>query len=492
MCTNCHTSHKVLPADDPASSVNRKNIATTCSNCHKGVYEDYTRSVHEPREEGNYKPEDFPVCKDCHTAHTIKRTDMDTFRFEIMDVCGKCHKDIAETYFETFHGKVTNLGYAKTAKCHDCHGSHNILPISNPKSKLSHENITNTCKTCHPTATRQFAGYLSHATHHDPEKYPWVFFTFWGMTSLLVGTFLVSGLHTLLWLPRSLEMRRLHPPTPYDPDEQQYLRFNLLHRILHGTMIVSFLTLATTGMTLKFSYTGWALFLSKFLGGFEVTGFLHRVAAVLLVTIFCIHLWDLFRRKRQEYGSWKEMLMGPDTILFTPNDLFELWATLKWYVGKGERPKYGRFTYWEKFDYFAVFWGVFVIGSSGLMLWFPEAFTRLLPGWLINVATIVHSDEALLAAGFIFTIHFFNTHFRPEKFPMDMVIFTGRVPLEEWKRDKPAEYEAMVASNRLESRLTHPLPPALVRALRIFGWVALTIGLALVVGIMYSMIYIYR
>ena len=85
----------------------------------------------------------------------------------------------------------------------------------------------------------------------------------------------------------------------------------------------------------------------------------------------------------------------------------------------GRGPQYGRWTYWEKFDYFAVFWGIAVIGSTGLMLWFPEFFTRLLPGWLINVATIIHSDEALLATGFIFTVHFFNTHLRPEKFPMD-------------------------------------------------------------------------
>ena len=88
----------------------------------------------------------------------------------------------------------------------------------------------------------------------------------------------------------------------------------------------------------------------------------------------------------------------------------------------------------EKFDYFAVFWGIFVIGSTGLMLWFPEFFTLIFPGWLINVATIIHSDEALLAAGFIFTVHFFNTHLRPEKFPMDIVIFTGRMTLEEFKR----------------------------------------------------------
>ena len=109
---------------------------------------------------------------------------------------------------------------------------------------------------------------------------------------------------------------------------------------------------------------------------------------------------------------------------------------------RGRGRAYGRCTYWEKFDYFAVFWGMFIIGSTGLFLWFPEFFTIVLPGWFVNVATIIHSDEALLAVAFIFTIHFFNTHFRPDKFPMDPVIFTGRVPLEELKRDKPRSTSA--------------------------------------------------
>ena len=106
-------------------------------------------------------------------------------------------------------------------------------------------------------------------------------------------------------------------------------------------------------------------------------------------------------------------------------DLAEFIQSLKWFLRRGPRPAYGRWTYWEKFDYFAVFWGVAIIGATGLLLWFPVVFTRVLPGWVLNVATIIHSDEALLAVGFIFTVHFFNTHFRPEKFPMDTVIFTG-------------------------------------------------------------------
>jgi len=487
-CASCHSAHKELAAKDPESSVNRNNIALTCSKCHKGIYEKYIRSIHAS---AKIKEQDkLPVCSDCHSAHSIRRTDMDAFKFEIMNVCGKCHSRIAETYFQTFHGKATKLGYAKTAKCHDCHGSHEILPVSDPHSALASENIVSTCRKCHPRATKNFTGYLTHATHNDPKKYPWVFWTYWCMTALLVGTFAASGMHTLLWLPRSLQMRRAHPPKPYDQHEKQYVRFSLLNRILHASMILSFLTLSVTGMTLKFSYTKWAIFISSILGGFEVSRFFHRFAAVGLFVIFGIHIWDLLRRKRSEFVSWKQMLLGPDTMLFTFKDVREFIATIKWYIGKGERPDYGRWTYWEKFDYFAVFWGIAIIGFSGLTLWFAGPFTRIFPGWLINVAGIIHSDEALLAVGFIFTIHFFNTHFRPEKFPMDTVIFTGRIGLEEFKQEKPAEYNSLVARGELEKHLANPLPEKSVRTIKLFGWLALLVGLTLIICIIYTMIFI--
>ena len=277
-----------------------------------------------------------------------------------------------------------------------------------------------------------------------------------------------------------------------DPRARQFLRFSRLNRTLHVVMIVSFMSLALTGLTLKFSYTGWAVVLSRLLGGFETAGYIHRAAAVAMIGLFVTHLVDLWRRKRRDYGSWRAMLLGPDTLLPTLKDLRELVATMRWFVGQGPRPRYGRWTYWEKFDYFAVFWGIAVIGTTGFLLWFSELATRVLPGSLLNVATIIHSDEALLATGFIFTVHFFNTHLRPEKFPMDLVIFTGRMPLEEFRRDKPAEYEALVACGELERHLVDPYPPIVVRGLRAFAWTALGLGFSMVVWILYAMVFAYR
>lgn len=237
-CTNCHTSHRELPASDPESTVNPKNVPATCGQCHHGIQEQFVNSVHSVSMTKTDKQ--LPVCSDCHTAHTIQRADQDQFKLEIMGKCGRCHAEIAKTYFDTYHGKVSLLGYTKTAKCYDCHGAHDILNVNDPRSHLSRANVVNTCRKCHTDATRRFAGYLTHATHHDPRKYPFLFWTFWGMTALLVGTFVMGGVHTLLWLPRAFQMRqelraeearrerrrkkRFPPPNlagPEDSNEQQ-------------------------------------------------------------------------------------------------------------------------------------------------------------------------------------------------------------------------------------------------------------------------------
>jgi len=276
------------------------------------------------------------------------------------------------------------------------------------------------------------------------------------------------------------------------PQTREYVRFSRLNRVLHVLMIVSFISMALTGMTLKFSYTAWAVTLSHLLGGFETAGYIHRTAAVLMVGVFVTHITSLVRRKKSEFGTWRNLIFGPDSMMFNRRDIEEFIGNLKWFLGRGPRPAYGRWTYWEKFDYFAVFWGIAVIGSTGLTLWFPTFFTRFFPGWAINVATIVHSDEALLATGFIFTVHFFNTHLRPEKFPMDIVVFTGRMKVIELQHDKPREYEELVASGKLEENLADPYPPIVLRAVRIFAWTALALGFCIIVSITYAMVFAYR
>jgi hypothetical protein len=163
-------------------------------------------------------------------------------------------------------------------------------------------------------------------------------------------------------------------------------------------------------------------------------------------------------------------------------------AHFKWFLGKGERPRFDRYTYWEKFDYWAVFWGMFIIGGSGVLLWFPFFFSKFLPGWVFNIATLVHGEEALLAVGFIFTIHFFNGHIRPEKVPMDPVIFTGRVTDHELREERGEEYDRLVAQGRLADVQASPPSPGVVAFGYVLGGTAVTLGVVTVILIVYSFV----
>jgi cytochrome b subunit of formate dehydrogenase len=259
-------------------------------------------------------------------------------------------------------------------------------------------------------------------------------------------------------------------PGPY------YLRFNLYHRLLHGMVIVSFIGLALTGLPLKYSQTGWGRWLADALGGPFTAGYLHRVFAVVTFLYFALHLGYVAALVARGHRG---VFWGPDSMVPQPHDLVQLAQHVRYFLGQGPRPRFGRWTYWEKFDYWAVFWGLAVIGSSGLLLWFPTFFARWIPGWIFNVAIIIHSDEALLAAGFIFTVHFFNGNLRPEKFPMDPVIFTGRVSEEELRREHPAEYERLLAQGRLAAARADPPPRWLRNLAHAFGLTALATGLVL-------------
>lgn len=254
-------------------------------------------------------------------------------------------------------------------------------------------------------------------------------------------------------------------------------RFNLFQRILHGVLMGTFLGLAASGMPLRFNQAGWAADFAAAVGGFDAILFIHKTLAVLMTVAFIVHLgyvaWMAFVKRR------KGVFTGETSMVPQLRDVREMIAHFKWFLGRGERPSFGRFTYWEKFDYLAVFWGMFAIGLTGYVMWFSEAAARVLPGWAFNVSLLIHSEEALLAVWYIFAIHFFNAHLRPGKFPMDLVIFTGRESLREMAVDRPSEYERIVESGGLESAATTAPPRWLRNFGRLVGTTAVVIGFAL-------------
>lgn len=503
-CADCHSAHAVHPVSDPQSPVNHANVYETCGRCHVGILNIYKQSYHGKLAAEGKK--EAPVCTDCHTAHEIIQPDQVAFKLASGDRCGKCHQDRIEHYRETFHGKALELGLPKVAACYDCHGHHDIVPIKDPTSRLFGEAKLKTCQQCHPTATAKFTGYIAHADHTNRELYPTLYWTFIFMTMIVVGTFLFFGAHTILWLARSAYIyvrdrqafKKIKAACAKDPEH--FVRFKPFDRFLHVLVMTSFLLLVATGMPLKFYYTAWAHEVMKWIGGVEAAAQLHRLGAIITFAYFTLHIGSLFRRGYVNRAQFTDPAKGRVTIrkvigvVFGPDlpyphvqDVKDWWAHQKWFFGKGPQPQFDKWTYWEKFDYLAVFWGVAMIGVSGLVMWFPETFTRFLPGWIINVALIIHSDEALLAAGFIFAFHFFNVHFRPEKFPIDSVIFSGRISKTEMLHERKRWYDRLVAAGRLDSIRSSDEWTQWRKVIHPLGFIAFGLGLILLVLIVYAM-----
>jgi cytochrome b subunit of formate dehydrogenase len=266
---------------------------------------------------------------------------------------------------------------------------------------------------------------------------------------------------------------------------KQYRRFTKRHVFMHFTVIVSFLGLTITGLPLKFSSQHWAQVMMNFYGGTYNAGLIHRACAVLtfgyFVTALLMSFNFLFFSKKVK-GTWLQRLFGPDSLCPNLRDINDVVKMVRWFLFLGPKPTFERWTYWEKFDFLAVFWGMFAIGGSGLMLWFPEFFGYFLPGWMFNVATIVHSDEALLATGFIFTVHFFNTHGRPEKFPMDFVIFNGQMSKEEFVEERGDQWKRYEEEGITEEFACKKVSGAAWDfTLKTFGYIAVFTGVACLV-----------
>ncbi len=506
MCASCHTdihTHRYWKND-------KRIVVAKCIQCHDDEAI-YRKSVHgQATAAGN---QDSAACHDCHNLHDIKvlgdGKSHDKREFHTK-VCMKCHSDEAmmkrnsvftvatETYMESYHGKNYRLGYPeKVAGCADCHTSHAVLKADDPLSTVNRTHLVSTCRQCHKQATALFTRYYSHGEHQDRKKYPLLYWTFIGMTALLISTFAVFWVHTLLWMFRGFVENREKAAARAEgqvheiPEAfKQYRRFNARHIILHLLVVVSFLGLALSGLPLKFSDQQWAKPLMLILGGTENAAYIHRICAIITFVYFlsaiimCLHF--LFLRKDIP-GNWLERLLGPDSLCPNQRDIKDIAGMIRWFLFKGPKPVFDRWAYWEKFDFLAVFWGMFAIGGSGLMLWFPEFFGYFLPGWMFNLATIVHSDEALLATGFIFTVHFFNTHGRPEKFPMDFVIFNGQLAKHEFLEERGDQWQRYEES---ESTQDYEVPKGsgvlFDFFFKGFGFLSLFIGLTLLFLMFYA------
>ncbi|MCW8905960.1 MAG: cytochrome C [Sedimenticola sp.] len=452
-CYDCHEAHDVGELGSIQRAEKRLKNPEVCGGCHEKELAAYRTSDHGKAvlERGD---SESAVCSDCHTTHDIASPESDKAKLAITRNCGDCHKDAQRTYFNSYHGQVHRLGYTNTAKCHDCHGSHEVKGADDPTSEIHVNNRLENCRTCHSEANENFLSFWPHGDADNQEDYPTLWIAKRFMQILIFGVMGFFWIHVMLWLYREVMDRIQGKGFIEDldkPDIVYFRRFPVVWRWIHGLFAVSTMTLILTGTTLLFSHTDWAKAVVVFLGGVEMEGIVHRTAAVIWLGIFVAHLliatgniW----RKRDSF-EW----FGSTSMLPNWKDLRDLRDMFKWFLGRGERPQFSHWTYWQKFDYWAPFWGAAVIGTSGILLFMPEKTALFLPGWMFNIATLVHAEEALLAAIFLNSVHFFNVHFRPERFPMSTTIFTGAIPFEEFRHDHREEYERLTASGEINNYL---------------------------------------
>ena len=482
-CVSCHGSHDTRAKGDPESRIGRKRVNQVCGTCHVRAMEQHLESIHRLRkrkdENGDDgEQEEGATCTDCHTPHKLVRAGA-TFRADTVEACGGCHKKEAETYHRTYHGKLSELGFGEeAATCADCHGTHAIAKKDNPASLINSSNIVETCAKCHKGAHEEFATYMVHADYTDPENYPRVHLAYLIMTSLLIGVVALGLTHVLLWLVRATAAG--HWRRPKRPKDERYVRRWSRNQVTyHISLMTSVLMLASTGLPLHYSGRPWARAFMSVLGGPRATAILHRWAAVFLMAMATIFLIDIFFKV---FVKREKILTPGSTLLPRKKDFQDFWGMMKWFFFRGPQPKYDRWTYWEKFDFWAVYWGLFIISVTGLMLWFPVHATRIFPGWFLNVAIIVHGIEALLDIAFIFTVHIFHANLRPDKFPMDTMFWTGRMTESEFKHERPLEYERAVREGTYEKMFARTPRPRTRIVAFIIGGFAMLLGVFFVIA----------
>jgi len=471
-CVECHSDvHYLKPWKGSKMQIIKK-----CTSCH--AQESYVASGHgRAVMKGN---NDSAVCSDCHGLHDTKmwHTAGRIYPVEAREfytrACYKCHADknlmkknnlttvAVETYEHSIHGKIQKLGYP-AAGCADCHTSHNILPKDDPKATINESNLIKVCSRCHRGVNANFIKFIPHANFEDRNRYPQLFWTMIIMVTLLLVVLSFYWGHTFLWWRKAYwEKQRLLSAGHLISDNlvnienpgETYIRFKLRDRILHLVGIFTFFGLAATGLPLKFPGAPWAKFMLSFIAGVQVALLIHRICAFILIVEFLIILgyslhFTFFNKKAG--SNWKKRLSGPYSLLPRKKDWEDFVAMTRWFVDQGPPPKFDHWTYWEKFDFLAVFWGMAAIGITGILMWWPHVTTKFFPGWVINIARIIHSEEALLAVGFIFTVHFFNTHFVPTKWPMNYSIFTGRIYKWEFIEDRTLEYKRLQQTGQLDT-----------------------------------------
>jgi len=428
-CTDCHGAHQVLPAGDPASPVHFRQVASTCGACHGEVEEAFSASVHGRAVARGER--DVPTCTDCHGEHRIlspNEPGSPVFASNVPKLtCGRCHGDLrlaekydlpsnsVSAYQDSYHGLAMRAGSATVAHCGSCHGIHDILPSSDSASHIHPANLPTTCGQCHPGAGTSFAIGSVHVlpTEKEHAVVYWLRQLYLWMIFVTVGGMVIhNGLDLIQKARRPEVWRNVEPP------EHPTERLSAGFRTAHGMLAVSFLVLVYTGFALKYPETWWAAPLVAWESKIGLRGLLHRSAAVAMIAAAVLHAVHLVM-SREARQCIREM--RPKRA-----DLTELRERVRWLVGRTAHPPLApRVGYIEKVEYLAVIWGTLVMAATGFALWMETLVLRWLPSWVLDVATVIHFYEAVLASLAILVWHFYSVIFDPAVYPMDPAWLTG-------------------------------------------------------------------
>ena len=456
-CSDCHGAHDMLPAGNPSSKVFRNNIPATCgqAGCHQNVASKYFDGIHgKSLLDGNSSA---PVCTDCHGDHQIfspTNPASTVSSGHVVQVCSNCHGSLTLTqryglpaqsvgsYLDSYHGLATQGGLTTVANCASCHGAHDIKPSSDPASPINKANLAATCGKCHPGADAQFAAAAVHvmpSSGKDP-------FLFWLSQLYGVLIFTIIGLMLLHNLfdffkksKRKLKDRRIGREHMAGP-AKLYLRMNLSERVQHWALLISFTLLVFTGFMLKFPDSWWVKLIREIGGGgervFELRSLIHRVSAVVMIMAAIFHVYYI-----SFTAQGRQFIRDMVPKLKDARDVAQI---IKFYLGiTNDKPKFERFSYIEKAEYWALVWGTVVMVTTGLILWFDNVSLGLLTKLGLDIATLIHYYEAILATLAIIVWHIYFVIFNPDVYPMNLSWLFGTITEEEMEEEHPLQLERM-------------------------------------------------
>ena len=449
MCTDCHGSHEILGAADAKSSIFKFNVPKTCGTCHGSVEREFDQSTHgQAILRGQWQA---PVCTDCHGIHSIQSHKDPTSPVSAQNLaegtCARCHEGVrlsrefgfeagrVSTYMASYHGLASQRGSTVVANCASCHGVHNILPSSDPHSTVSPANLVKTCGQCHVGATQSFVAARVHvnaplSTDKGSSAVRWVKRIYIGLIIFVIASMLAHN--GIVWRYKALARRR-------QQGGRTVVRMTRSQRIQHNVLFVSFTVLVITGFGLKYPDSWWSYLL---LGISESTrGIVHRISGVVLIVVGFYHAgYAVFTREgrsmlRQIWLRW--------------SDASDFGGNVRYHLGlQATKPTFGRFTYAEKVEYWALIWGTILMAVTGIMLWAKVLVGNHLPRWWLDVATAVHFYEAVLATLAILVWHFYQVFFDPDAYPMNWAWWDGQVPLAHYQAEHPLDLEAVRETGR--------------------------------------------